>query len=173
MRIEEKWKWSVHRVVSLGVIFHFLSCILMNSVTGCNGVDRTRRHCSVETIRGTGPSELGWSRPNSKNPLERAWPRWDQRRLSNRREQILHFDLSRKGREAITLSNNIMLSYSLCPHTIHIDVNRRATDVFNTNSLFTNDSSLVNHVSKEIVIEKSFKTFFQVKRPCEIYSWSL
>ena len=38
----------------------------------------------------------------SKNPLERAWPRWDQRRLSNRREQILHFDLSRKGREAIT-----------------------------------------------------------------------
>ena len=66
------------------------------------GVDRTRRHCSVETIRDTGPSELGWSRPMSKNPLERAWPRWDQRRLSNRREQILHFDLSRKGREAIT-----------------------------------------------------------------------
>ena len=68
-------------------------------------VDRTRRHCSVETIRGTGPSELGWSWPMSKNPLERAWPQWDQRRLSNRREQILHFDLSRKGREAITLHN--------------------------------------------------------------------
>ena len=70
------------------------------------GVDRTRRHCSVETIRGTGPSELGWSWPMSKNPLERAWPQWDQRRLSNRREQILHFDLSRKGREAITMNSS-------------------------------------------------------------------
>ena len=82
----------------------FQMCLLRDSsrFPKETGVDRTRRHCSVETIRGTGPSELGWSRPMSKNPLERAWPRWDQRRLSNRREQILHFDLSRKGREAIT-----------------------------------------------------------------------
>ena len=82
----------------------FQMCLLRDSsrFPKETGVDRTRRHCSVETIRGTGPSELGWSWPMSKNPLERAWPRWDQRRLSNRREQILHFDLSRKGREAIT-----------------------------------------------------------------------
>ena len=86
------------------------------------GVDRTRRHCSVETIRGTGPSEPGWSWPMSKNPLERAWPQWDQRRLSNRREQILHFDLSRKGREAITLHNKhhlytYILSWHIRCHT--------------------------------------------------------
>ena len=36
----------------------------------------------------------------SKNPLERARSLWDRRRLSNRREQILHFDLSLVGREA-------------------------------------------------------------------------
>ncbi len=76
------------------------------------GVDRTRRHCSVETIRGTGPSELGWSWPMSKNPLERAWSQWDQRRRSNRREQILHFDLSQ---EAITKRSNSTSSHSLCP----------------------------------------------------------
>ena len=84
------------------------------------GVDRARRHCSVETIRGTGPSELGWSRPISKNPLERAWPQWDQRRLSNRREQILHFDLSRKGREAITFRSNRTLFHRPCTDTSHI-----------------------------------------------------
>ena len=81
------------------------------------GVDRTRRHCSVETIRGTGLSEPRWSRPMSKNPLERAWPRWDQRRLSNRREQILHFDLSRKGREAITLTSNEREYHANCSDT--------------------------------------------------------
>ena len=82
------------------------------------GVDRTRRHCSVETIRGTGPSELGWSRPRSKNPLERAWPQWDQRRLSNRREQILHFDLSRKGREAITMVDLEKPRLETCLYTL-------------------------------------------------------
>ena len=82
------------------------------------GVDQTRRHCSVEMIRGTGPSELGWSRPMSKNPLERAWPQWDQRRLSNRREQILHFDLSRKGREAITFA--IKVKSMACIMSWHI-----------------------------------------------------
>ena len=65
----------------------------------------------------TGPSELGWSRPMSKNPLERAWPQWDQRRLSNRREQILHFDLSRKGREAIPLTKLKNSRPGSCPYT--------------------------------------------------------
>ena len=89
-------------------------------------VDRTRRHCSVETIRGTGPSELGWSWPMSKNPLERAWPQWDQRRLSNRREQILHFDLSRKGREAITFISCHTSLHSRCPDTycLHFEVKK-------------------------------------------------
>ena len=50
----------------------------------------------------------------SKNPLERAWPQWDQRRLSNRREQILHFDLSRKGREAITSLSNSTSRHVYC-----------------------------------------------------------
>ena len=53
----------------------------------------------------------------SKNPLERAWPQWDQRRLSNRREQILHFDLSRKGREAITIHYQSCARHSLGLYT--------------------------------------------------------
>lgn len=89
------------------------------------GVDQARRHCSVEMIRGTGPSELGWSRPMSKNPLERAWPQWDQRRLSNRREQILHFDLSRKGREAITIHTNTRFFSPYRPYTFHVHMKER------------------------------------------------
>ena len=53
----------------------------------------------------------------SKNPLERAWPQWDQRRLSNRREQILHFDLSRKGREAIKNTGVASARHRCCPYT--------------------------------------------------------
>ena len=73
-------------------------------------------------IRGTGPSELGWSQPISKNPIERAWTQWVQRRLSNRREQILHFDLSRKGREAILSIQSMTSPYSHCPYTFHLSI---------------------------------------------------
>ena len=101
--------------------FYFHSFLLNKwvPVPEGTGVDRARRHCSVETIRGTGLSEPRWSRPSSKNPLERAWPRWDQRRLSNRREQILHFDLSRKGREAIPTTRVRSARHLLCPYTYH------------------------------------------------------
>ncbi len=45
------------------------------------------------------PSVLRWSWPMSKNSFERAWLFWgNQHQLSNRRKQILHFDLNPKAR---------------------------------------------------------------------------
>ncbi len=113
----ECWDWHTRCIFILLLNWSYDSRVPKET-----GVDRTRRHCSVETIRGTGPSELGWSWPMSKNPLERAWPQWDQRRLSNRREQILHFDLSRKGREAITKHSNSTLLHLLCPYTFDFSI---------------------------------------------------
>jgi len=49
----------------------------------------------------------------SKEP----WSLWDPRRLSNRREQILHFDLSLLGREAIIKDQNKGFLYSVCVYS--------------------------------------------------------
>ena len=119
-----KYGWNLYHLTGI----FFLILFIKIPVPEGTEVDRTRRHCSVETIRGTGPSELGWSRPMSKNPLERAWPQWDQRRLSNRREQILHFDLSRKGREAITIYQNISSRYPHCPYTFYHKTKERTIE---------------------------------------------
>ena len=40
-----------------GLFFHLM--IKIDPIPEGTGVDRTRRHCSVETIRGAGPSEPG------------------------------------------------------------------------------------------------------------------
>ena len=134
-------------------------------------VDQTRRHCSVEMIRGTGPSELGWSQPISKNPIERAWTQWVQRQLSNRREQILHFDLSRKGREAITLHPNH--DFSLITLSVHLSsfhYRRRAVAVLHNYNIFPYDSFMTD-ISKEwrnlttwfsLIMQKAYFTLLTV-----------
>ncbi len=70
---------------------------------------------SVAQVRVYSDDPDRYPKIRSKEP----WSLWDQRRLSNRREQILHFDLSFLGREAIIKDQNTGFLYSVCLYSFH------------------------------------------------------
>ncbi len=82
------------------------------------GVDQSQRHCSAETIRDTGHIRVN-SDEAGQCPKIRSKGLANQRRLSNRREQILHFDLSPEARSDNERLQIRFFIISLSLHILH------------------------------------------------------
>ncbi len=81
---------------------------------------------------------------NVQKSVRKSLALWYKRRLSNRREQILHFDLSRKGREAITKDLNEGFLYSVCLYTFYINFSARWEKFWKIEWLFRNIHLRIN-----------------------------